>query len=42
MATVIVAELEGCIGLSKTGRNEQILVSCGQGLIDILQTIRTN
>ena len=39
-ATFIVASLEGCIGMAKNAQSRAILMQCGQGLIDYLQSLR--
>lgn len=41
MATLIVASLEGCIGLAKTSQRMGVLKSCGQSLINIIDNLRT-
>ncbi len=42
IATVIIATLEGCLGLAKTGQKKQLLINCGEGLIEILESLRNN
>jgi len=39
-ATVFVATLEGCIGMAKSAQDMSLLMDCGLGLIDILNTLR--
>ncbi len=39
-ATVFVATLEGCIGMAKSAQDMSLLMDCGHGLIDILNTLR--
>lgn len=39
-AIVFVATLEGCLGLAKSSQSIELLMSCGKGLIDLLETLR--
>jgi AcrR family transcriptional regulator len=39
-AALIVASLEGCIGMAKNGQSKDILLTCGQGLIAYLQSLQ--
>ncbi len=39
-SAVFVATLEGCIGMAKNARNMALLMDCGNGLINILNTLR--
>ncbi|MCK5812620.1 MAG: TetR/AcrR family transcriptional regulator [Cocleimonas sp.] len=40
LAILFVATLEGCMGLAKSSQSLEILMECGQGLIDQLETLR--
>lgn len=39
-AAMIVASLEGCIGVAKNAQSKAFLMQCGSGVIDYLQTLR--
>lgn len=39
-AAFVVAALEGCVGMAKNAQNHALLISCGQGLITFLESIR--
>lgn len=39
-STFIVAALEGCVGAAKASQSRTLLMSCGKGLIDYLQSMR--
>ena len=39
-AAFIVSSLEGCIGMAKNSQDMNILMQCGQGIIDYLETLR--
>jgi AcrR family transcriptional regulator len=39
-AAFIVSSLEGCIGMAKTSQDMNILIQCGQGILDYLETLR--
>jgi hypothetical protein len=41
LAILFVATLEGCIGLSKSSQSLEVLMECGQGLIEQLDIFRT-
>lgn len=41
MGTVLVATLEGCIGLAKSAQSKDVLMDCGSGLIQILNSLRS-
>lgn len=40
MGTMLVATLEGCIGLAKSAQSKDMLMDCGSGLIHILNSLR--
>ncbi len=40
LAILFVATLEGCIGLAKSSQDLEILLECGHGLIEQLETLR--
>ncbi len=40
-AAFIVASLEGCVGMAKNAQSRKLLVACGKGLIDYLQSLRS-
>ncbi len=40
MGTMVVATLEGCIGLAKSAQSKEVLLDCGGGLIQILNSLR--
>jgi AcrR family transcriptional regulator len=39
-ATMLVASLEGCLGMAKNAQSRELLAQCGSGVIDYLQTLR--
>ena len=39
-ALLFVATLEGCLGFAKSTQNLKTLMSCGQGLMDQLESLR--
>ena len=41
IATMIVASLEGCIGMAKNAKSKKILYQCGQSVMDYLNSLRT-
>ena len=41
LAILFVATLEGCIGLAKSSQSLEVLMECGQGLIEQLEIFRT-
>lgn len=41
IATLIIASLEGCIGLAKTAQDMNVLMSCGRSLINLIHSLRT-
>ncbi len=41
VATMIVASLEGCMGLAKNARSKKMLYQCGESVMDYLQSLRT-
>ena len=40
VATMIVASLEGCMGLAKNAQSKNVLSQCGQSVIDYLESLR--
>jgi AcrR family transcriptional regulator len=40
VATMIVASLEGCMGLAKNARSKKMLYQCGESVVDYLQSLR--
>ena len=40
VATMIVASLEGCMGLAKNAQSKKVLFACGQSVIDYLESLR--
>jgi AcrR family transcriptional regulator len=40
IATMIVASLEGCMGLAKNAQSKKMLYQCGQSVIDYLESLR--
>jgi len=40
-AAMIVASLEGCIGMAKNAQSKDLLAQCGMGVIDYLDTLRS-
>ncbi len=41
VATMIVASLEGCMGLAKNSQSKQVLFQCGKSVIDFLESLRS-
>lgn len=39
-AAMLVASLEGCVGMAKNAQSKDLLVQCGTGVIDYLNTLR--
>jgi len=39
-AAMLVASLEGCIGMAKNAQSKDLLMQCGAGLIDYLRMLR--
>jgi len=40
VATLVVASLEGCMGLAKNARSKKILYQCGASIVDYLENLR--
>ncbi len=40
VATMIVASLEGCMGLAKNAQSKKVLHQCGQSIMDYLDSLR--
>lgn len=40
VATMIVASLEGCMGLAKNAQSKKVLFQCGQSIIDYLDSLK--
>jgi len=40
VATMVVASLEGCMGLAKNAQSKKVLFQCGQSVIDYLESLR--
>jgi len=40
VATMIVASLEGCMGLAKNAQSKKVLFQCGRSIVDYLETLR--
>lgn len=40
VATMIVASLEGCMGLAKNAQSKKVLFQCGQSVVDYLESLR--
>jgi len=40
VATMVVASLEGCMGLAKNAQSKKVLFQCGQSIIDYLESLR--
>ena len=40
VSTMIVASLEGCMGLAKNSQSKKILYQCGQSVVDYLESLR--
>jgi len=41
VATMLVAGLEGCIGLAKNAQSKKVLYQCGQGIMDYLDSLKS-
>ncbi|MGH1536599.1 MAG: TetR/AcrR family transcriptional regulator [Gammaproteobacteria bacterium] len=40
VATMVVASLEGCMGLAKNAQSKKVLFQCGRSVIDYLESLR--
>ena len=40
VSTMVVASLEGCMGLAKNAQSKKVLFQCGQSIIDYLESLR--
>ena len=40
VATMIVASLEGCMGLAKNAQSKKVLTQCGRSIVDYLESLR--
>lgn len=40
VATMIVASLEGCMGLAKNAQSKKVLFQCGRSVVDYLESLR--
>lgn len=40
VATMLVASLEGCMGLAKNAQSKKVLFQCGQSIIDYLDSLK--
>jgi len=40
VATMVVASLEGCMGLAKNSRSKKVLFQCGRSVIDYLDSLK--
>jgi len=40
VATMIVASLEGCMGLAKNAQSKKVLFQCGQSVVDYLESLK--
>lgn len=40
IAAMLVASIEGCVGMAKNAQSHELLMQCGAGVIDYLQTLR--
>ena len=40
VATMIVASLQGCMGLAKNAQSKKVLLQCGQSVIEYLESLR--
>lgn len=40
VATMIVASLEGCMGLAKNAQSKKVLMQCGQSIMDYLDSLK--
>ncbi len=41
LAVMLIATMEGCIGMAKNAQSRDILLSCGDSLINLLEGLRT-
>ena len=41
VATMLVASLEGCMGLAKNAQSKKVLFQCGQSIMDYLDSLKT-
>lgn len=41
-AVTIVATMEGCIGMAKNAQSRELLLQCGLGIVQFLESLRTN
>lgn len=39
-ATFLVSAMEGCIGMAKNAQDMKVLMQCGRGILDYLETLR--
>ena len=39
-ATMIIASLEGCMGLAKNAQSKELLFECGQSVMDYLDSLK--
>jgi AcrR family transcriptional regulator len=39
-AALLVSAMEGCIGMAKNAQDLKVLMQCGQGILDYLETLR--
>lgn len=40
VATMVVASLEGCMGLAKNAQSKKVLFQCGRSVVDYLESLR--
>ncbi len=40
VATMVVASLEGCMGLAKNSQSKKVLFQCGRSVVDYLESLR--
>lgn len=41
-ALTVVASMEGCIGMAKNAQSRELLLQCGQGIVQLLESLKTN
>ena len=41
VATMVIASLEGCMGLAKNAQSKKLLFQCGQSVMDYLDSLKT-
>ena len=41
-AVTIVASMEGCIGMAKNAQSRELLLQCGQGIVNYLKSMKKN